>query len=125
MALIICPECGKEFSDKASACPNCGCPTSEKTSNKKNFLLQIIEKNQEEKRLEKERIKQMDREGIPYCPKCHSSSLSANKKGFGIGKAVVGAALTGGIGLTAGNIGARKVRLTCMKCGYSWKAGKK
>lgn len=29
MALIICPECGKEFSDKAPACPNCGCPTSE------------------------------------------------------------------------------------------------
>ncbi len=29
MALIICPECGKEFSDKAPACPNCGCPISE------------------------------------------------------------------------------------------------
>ena len=29
MALIKCPECGKEFSDKAQACPNCGCPTSE------------------------------------------------------------------------------------------------
>lgn len=27
MALIICSECGKEFSDKAPACPNCGCPT--------------------------------------------------------------------------------------------------
>ena len=29
MSLIICTECGKEFSDKAPACPNCGCPTSE------------------------------------------------------------------------------------------------
>ena len=29
MALIKCPECGKEFSDKAFACPNCGCPISE------------------------------------------------------------------------------------------------
>lgn len=27
MALIICPECGKEYSDRASACPNCACPT--------------------------------------------------------------------------------------------------
>lgn len=27
MALIVCSECGKEFSDKAPACPNCGCPT--------------------------------------------------------------------------------------------------
>lgn len=26
MALIKCPECTKEISDKASACPNCGCP---------------------------------------------------------------------------------------------------
>ena len=26
MALIKCPECGKEISDKANACPNCGCP---------------------------------------------------------------------------------------------------
>lgn len=29
MALIKCTECGKEFSDKASACPNCGCPALE------------------------------------------------------------------------------------------------
>ncbi len=26
MALINCPECGKQISDKASACHNCGCP---------------------------------------------------------------------------------------------------
>ena len=26
MALITCPECGKEVSDKATTCPNCGCP---------------------------------------------------------------------------------------------------
>lgn len=28
MSLIVCHECGKEYSDKASACPNCGCPTN-------------------------------------------------------------------------------------------------
>ena len=26
MALIKCPECSREISDKATACPNCGCP---------------------------------------------------------------------------------------------------
>lgn len=26
MALIKCPECGKEISDKAKTCPNCGAP---------------------------------------------------------------------------------------------------
>lgn len=29
MALINCPECGKEMSDKALACPNCGAALSE------------------------------------------------------------------------------------------------
>ena len=29
MALIKCPECGREVSDRASSCPNCGCPLSE------------------------------------------------------------------------------------------------
>lgn len=29
MALIKCPECGKEISSKAASCPNCGCPASE------------------------------------------------------------------------------------------------
>lgn len=30
MALINCPECGKEISDKAKACPHCGYPLSTK-----------------------------------------------------------------------------------------------
>ncbi len=30
MALIKCPECGKEISDKAAACPNCGTPIADK-----------------------------------------------------------------------------------------------
>lgn len=29
MALIKCPDCGKQISDKASECPNCGCPSSQ------------------------------------------------------------------------------------------------
>ncbi len=38
MALIKCPECGKEISDKATACPNCGCPIA---PNKQNESLNI------------------------------------------------------------------------------------
>ena len=29
MALIVCPECGKEISNKAKICINCGYPLSE------------------------------------------------------------------------------------------------
>lgn len=32
MALIICEECGKEYSDRAVSCPNCGCPNRLQTS---------------------------------------------------------------------------------------------
>ena len=28
MALISCPECKREISDRAQVCPNCGCPLS-------------------------------------------------------------------------------------------------
>ncbi|WP_243864959.1 zinc ribbon domain-containing protein [Halospina denitrificans] len=28
MALIACPECGKQVSDKAATCNECGCPIS-------------------------------------------------------------------------------------------------
>ena len=30
MALIVCSECGKEFSERAAACPHCGCPNDSK-----------------------------------------------------------------------------------------------
>ena len=34
MALINCPECNKEISDKAKSCPNCGCPININTKYK-------------------------------------------------------------------------------------------
>lgn len=58
-----------------------------------------------------------------YCPHCGSSQLVANKKGFGTGKAVTGAILTGGIGLLAGFIGSGNVKVTCLKCGKQWNPG--
>lgn len=30
MALIPCPECGKDISDKAFSCPSCGCPIAKR-----------------------------------------------------------------------------------------------
>ena len=57
------------------------------------------------------------------CPKCGSSQISSQRKGFSGGKAVAGAALTGGIGLLAGTIGSNKVNLCCLKCGNQFKPG--
>lgn len=36
MALIKCPECGKEVSDRAKSCPGCGCPI-DKFQNENEF----------------------------------------------------------------------------------------
>ena len=57
------------------------------------------------------------------CPRCGSTQVTANKKGFGVGKALVGGFLTGGVGLLAGFLGSGKVMVTCVKCGKQWKAG--
>lgn len=57
------------------------------------------------------------------CPKCGSTQLTAQKQGFGLAKAAVGGVLTGGVGLLAGFLGSRGVRVTCLKCGHSWKPG--
>lgn len=79
----------------------------------------------------KTRIAENKRNAVACCPKCGSTSLSAHKKGFGIGKAIVGVAATAAtfgtaplLGAVAGNLGAKKVRVTCMNCGKQFWAGK-
>lgn len=57
------------------------------------------------------------------CPKCNSDQITANKKGFGVGKAIGGALLTGGVGLLAGTIGSGKIIITCLNCGHRFKPG--
>lgn len=79
------------------------------------------EKKQEKQEL-KDRIKQMDKEGIVYCPKCYSTDITANKKGFSLGKAAAGSLIAGGVLL--GAVGKNKIEVTCLKCGNKWKAGK-
>ena len=95
MALIKCPECGKEISNKATACPNCGNPMNQQTQQEEYLC----------------------------CPKCGSRELHAEHKGFSGGKALAGALVTGGIGLLAGTIGSRDTQITCLKCGNKFKAG--
>lgn len=57
------------------------------------------------------------------CPKCNSKHLTSNKKGFSLGKAVVGGVLTGGVGLIAGTMGSNKIKITCLACGKTFKPG--
>ncbi|MGN7786804.1 hypothetical protein ACTJIJ_19885 [Niabella sp. 22666] len=59
-------------------------------------------------------------EDLIKCPKCGSTQISAQKKGFSGKKAVAGAILTGGIGILAGTLGSNKIKLYCLACGNSW-----
>ncbi len=63
----------------------------------------------------------IEKEDKIKCPKCGSEQITAGKKGFSGKKAVVGAVVTGGIGLLAGTIGSNDVILYCMKCGNKFK----
>lgn len=49
MALINCPECGKEISDKAESCPNCGYPIAEEVVLKENSDENTMEEETEGK----------------------------------------------------------------------------
>lgn len=70
-------------------------------------------------------LQQKQMNAMVKCPKCGSTSISGNKKGYGIGKGIIGASAVGAIGLVAGNLGSQTVYCTCMKCGHRFKAGKR
>ena len=55
------------------------------------------------------------------CPSCGSMNISSGVKGFGLGKAAVGAVLLGPVGLLGGMMGRKKVELNCQACGTRWK----
>lgn len=67
------------------------------------------------------KLQETQHKNTAKCPVCGSTSLTCNKQGFGIGKAVVGAVIAGPYGLLAGGIGANKQIVTCLNCGNKFK----
>lgn len=57
------------------------------------------------------------------CPKCGSTQISADKKGFSGAKAVAGAVVAGPLGLVAGTHGSGQIKITCLNCGNQFKPG--
>lgn len=56
------------------------------------------------------------------CPKCvlgYMQAVGERTGGFSGGKAVIGAALVGPLGLAAGALGKKKKIYQCTKCGYT------
>jgi hypothetical protein len=58
------------------------------------------------------------------CPRCGSTTLTAQKRGFKVGRAIVGTLAAGGLGgIVAGAAGKNKIVITCLKCGKEWRPG--
>jgi len=92
------------------------------------FKEMLKEAKENAKNKEKEKVQkraELNKQRIPYCPRCLSTSITANKKGYGLGKGVAGVIIAGPVGLLAGGIGRNKVQCTCLKCGYKFKTGSK
>ncbi|MFZ5968011.1 MAG: TerD family protein [Bacillota bacterium] len=56
------------------------------------------------------------------CPRCRSTRVTAGKKGFGVGKAIVGGLLLGPIGLLGGFLGSKNLEFLCLDCSQRWNA---
>lgn len=64
-------------------------------------------------------------DGTPVrCPKCKSTQVAAHRKGYGLKRAAVGGLMLGPAGLLVGFSGSGKVKITCLKCGKAFYAGK-
>lgn len=69
MALINCPECGKEISDKSNVCIHCGYPISKYLEDKRRREEEIAEN---EKKLKQEKQERENKEKEKYwCRKCY------------------------------------------------------
>lgn len=88
-----------------------------------------IEEKKQKKLQEKDRISNMKKEGVVFCPKCKSTSITyvEKHKKLSIGRAVVGGALAGETGAILGGLTSKKVKgkVKCLNCGYEWKPGKR
>lgn len=91
----------------------------------KEALQELREDAKNKNKKLREKRKELDKSGIVYCPRCLSTQISANQKGYGIGKGVAGAIVAGPLGLAVGMLGKNNIKCTCLKCGYKFKAGSK
>lgn len=153
MALIQCDDCGKDVSTMAPTCPHCGRPmdqsapvvdatmvavaTGQRISCPDGNCTGIIKgngqcgtcglhhmwKDEEDNWDQRTRAHEKPLPRQIQCPKCSSTQITAQKKGFGLGKSVLGWAVIGPLGLLGGVVGAGKVKVTCISCGHSWAAG--
>lgn len=80
-----------------------------------------LSKRQQEKQYQKERVEQLKRDHVPYCPKCKSTSLTYQNKKLSVGRAVAGGFIMGPVGAAVGGMTSKKGYVKCLNCGHKWK----
>ncbi len=115
-----CPSCRFESQEAFKDCPMCGLiikKHNERLASDpeyKRITTERINKDIERKKKEAELNEPV------RCPKCKSNQIHFEKKGYGIGKGLVGLVALGPLGLAAGAIGKDKLLSICIKCGHKW-----
>lgn len=79
---------------------------------KKSWLDDLPEYERRRKRIEENK-----KNGVACCPRCGSTSLSVNKKGYSFVKGFLLTPL-------GGTIGMNKLKVTCLNCGHKFKPGR-
>ncbi len=129
----ICPHCRNKLAREPKAktlCPSCKQPVFVLTVDGKNYAVTEDERRKfrrdkaKESRSIVKAIAEKYNNSIPpsekdvlVCPYCFSRNVYVGKKGFGIGKAIVGGLIAGPLGLTGGLIGSNQIEIVCLKCG--------
>lgn len=79
-----------------------------------------LSKKENEEIIFNDEEKELDASGEIFCPKCHSTKVYVDKKGYSLKKGIIGTIAIGPIGLIAGKHKSNNLKCTCIKCGYSW-----
>jgi ribosomal protein S27E len=57
---------------------------------------------------------------VVKCPKCSSTQVAAQSRGYSVGTGVLGWLVAGPIGALGGLAGASSLTLACLSCGHRW-----